>query len=104
MLEFSERIDSHESLPCFLSTCVIVTLIIYFDLRLKNIFSKFTISLLYYSISVIKILLQKFLLVNSLSVLRNLVSVKILMVSCCQARVWVLLPTMSKEYNHLKKN
>ena len=92
MLVFSERIDSHVSLPCFFSIWAIAPLIIYFDLRLKNVFSKITISLFYYSIFVFKILRQIFLLINSLSVLRNLISVK------------VLLPTMSNEYNHLKKD
>ena len=87
MLVFSERIDSHVSLPCFFSIWAIEPLIIYFDLRLKNVFSKITISLFYYSIFVFKILRQIFLLINSLSVLRNLIAVKVLMISCCQARV-----------------
>ena len=57
MLEFSEGIDTHVSLPCFCSICAIAPLIIYFDLRLKNMFSKITISLLYYNISDFKTLL-----------------------------------------------
>ena len=84
---FSEGIDSHVSLTCFFSICAIAPLIVYFNLRLKNMFSKITSSLLYCSISVFKILLQMFLLFNSLSVLRNLISVKVLMISCCQTRV-----------------
>ena len=95
--------ESHVSLPCFFSICAIAPLIIYFDLKLKNMLSKIPISLLYYSISVFKILLQIFLLIYSLLVLRNLISVKVLMVSCCQTKFWDLLPKMSKEYNHLKK-
>ena len=104
MLGLSEGIDAHVRLPCFFEICAIAPLIIYFHLKLKNMFSKITISLLYYSISVFKILLQIFLLIYSLLVLRNLISVKVLMVSCCQTKVWDLLPTMSKEYNHLKKD
>ena len=87
MLGFSEGIDTHVSLPCFFSICAIAPLIIYFDLRLKNMFSKMAISLLYYSISVFKTLLQIFLLIYSLLVLRNLISVKVLMVLCCQEKV-----------------
>ena len=71
MLGFSKRIDSYVSLLCFFSISAIPPVVIYFDLRLKNMFSKITISLLYYSISVIKILLQIFLLINSLSLLCN---------------------------------
>ena len=74
MLGFSEGIYTHVNLPCFFSICAIAPLIIYFHLRLKNMFSKITISLLHY-ISVFKILLQLFLLINSLLVLRNLISV-----------------------------
>ena len=103
-LGFSEGINTHVSLPFFFSTCTIAPLIIYFDLRLQNMFSKITISLLYYSISIFKILLQIFLLINSLLVLRNYISAKVLMVSCCQTKFWVLLPTMSKEYNHVEKD
>ena len=94
-------IDTNVSIPCFFSICAIAPLITYFDLRLKNMFSKITVSLLYYSISVFTILLQIFLLINSPLVLRNL-TVKVLMLSCCQTKV--LLPAMSKEYNHLKKD
>ena len=104
MLEFSEGIATHVSLPYFSLICATAPIIIYFDLRLKNMFSKITISLLYDSISVFKILLEMFLLINSLLALRNLISVKVLMVSCCQTKVWVLLPITSKEHNHLKKD
>ena len=74
MLGFSKGIDAYVSLPCFFSICAIVPLIISLDLRLKN-----KILLLYYSIPVFKILLQIFLLISSLLVLRNLISVKGLM-------------------------
>ena len=84
MLGLSERIDTHVILPCFFSICAVAPLIIYFDLRLKNMFSEITISLLYYRISIFKISLQIFLLIYSLLVLCNLISVKALMVSCCQ--------------------
>ena len=69
MLAFSEGIDSHVSLTCFFSICAIAFSIIYSYLRPKIMFSKIVISLLYYSISVFKILFQIFLLINSLSVL-----------------------------------
>ena len=65
---------------------------------------KITISPLYYSISVLKILLPIFLFFNFLSVLRNLILVKVLMTLCCQIIVRVLLPTTLKEQNHLKRN
>ena len=77
MLEFSEGIDTHVSLLCFFSICPIAPLIIDFDLRLKNMCIKIAISPLYYSISVFKVLFQIFLLINSLLVLRNLISANV---------------------------
>ena len=103
MLGFSEGIYTHISLPCFFSIWAIAPLIINFYLRLKNMFSKIAISLLYYSISVFKILMQIFLLINSQLVLRNLISIKVLWSNVAEQKFQILLSTMSKEYNHLKK-
>ena len=103
MLGFLEGIHKNVSLLYFFSICAVVPLLIHFVLRLKNMSSKIPISLLCYSISVFKILLQTFLLINSLSILCTLKSVKVLMISCRQTKIWMLLPTISKEYNNLKK-
>ena len=81
ILGSSESFDSHESLPSFLSICTIAPLIMCFDLKFKTMFSKITTSLSYNYISVL-ILLQIFFLFNFLSVFFNLISVKVLMVSC----------------------
>ena len=56
----SVRFDSHVSVLCFLSICAAATLIICFDIRFKNMFSKITASLFYLSITVFKILLKYF--------------------------------------------
>ena len=82
-----ERFDSHVSLPSFLSICAIAPLIICFDLKFKTMFSKITTSLSYNCISVFIILLQIFFLFNFLSVFCNLISVKVLMISCFQTLV-----------------
>ena len=103
MLGISGEIDSSKNLPCFFSICAIAPLIICFDLSSRKMFSKIKISLLYY-ISVFIILLQISLLFNFLSVLHNLTSVKVLMISRCPTIVWVLLPLILKEYNHLKSD
>ena len=87
MLGSSNGSDTHVILPCFFSICAIGHLIICFDLRFRIMFRKITISLLYHTISVFKILLQIFLLFNFLLVLRNLISVKVCMISCCQTLV-----------------
>ena len=60
MLRFFERIYLHVGLPCLFSISDIAPLLISFHLRLKNMFSKITIFLLYYSITAFKILLQIF--------------------------------------------
>ena len=52
ILGSSERFDSHESLPSFLSICAIAPFIICFDLKFKTMFSKITTSLSYNCISV----------------------------------------------------
>ena len=87
ILGFSESLDSHVSLPSFLSICAIAPLIICFDLKFKTMFSKITTSLSYNCISVFIILLQIFFLFNFLSVFCNLISVKVLMISCFQTLV-----------------
>ena len=87
ILGFSERLDSHVSLRSFISICAIAPLIICFDLKFKTMFSKTTISLSYNCISVFIILLQIFFLFNFLSVFCNLISVKVLMISCFQTLV-----------------
>ena len=87
ILGSSERFDSHESLPSFPSICAIAPLIICFDLKFKTMFSKITTSLSYNCISVFIILLQIFFLFNFLSVFCNLISVKVLMISCFQTLV-----------------
>ena len=86
-LGFSKGTDSHVSLSCSFSMCAIPNLITYFELRVENLFSKNKIYLMLYSISVFKILLLIFLLIYFLLVLRNLISVKVLMVSCWQTKV-----------------
>ena len=87
MLGSSERFDSLVSLPSFLSICVIAPLIKCFDLKCKTMFSKITTSLSYYCISVFITLLQILFLFNFLSVFCNLISVKILVISCFQTLV-----------------
>ena len=84
ILGSSERFDSHESLPSFLSICAIAPLIICFDLKFKTMFSKITTSLSYNCISVFIIILQIFFLFNFFSAFCNLISVKVLMISCFQ--------------------
>ena len=87
ILGSSERFDSHESLPSFVSICAIAPLIICFDLKFKTMFSKITTSLSYNCISVFIIILQIFFLFNFLSVFCNLIYVKVLMISCFQTLV-----------------
>ena len=87
ILGFSESLDSHVSLPSFLSICAIAPLIICFDLKFKTAFSKITTSLSYNCISVFIILLQTFFLFNFLSVFCNLISAKVFMVSCFETLV-----------------
>ena len=87
IMGFSESLDSHVSLRSFLSICAIAPLIICFDLKFKTMFSKITTSLSYNCISVFIILLQIFFLFNFLSVFCNLISVKVLMISCFQTLV-----------------
>ena len=60
MLGSSEGFDSYVSLPCFLSMCNFSLIIIIFDLKFKNMFSKITTSLSYNSISFFIILMQMF--------------------------------------------
>ena len=69
-----------------------------------KLFKKFMSSFMYFSYSPFQILLQMFILFNFLSVIRNLVTVNVLIVSCCQAIVKVLLLITLKECNHLKKD
>ena len=97
MLGFSGELDSHVSLTCFFLICVIATLTKCFDLRFRNKFSKITIFLMCYIISVFKIFLQIYLMFTFLAVLCNLISVKGLMISCCQTTVWVLWLVTLKE-------
>ena len=87
ILGSSERFDSHESLPSFLSICAIAPLIICFDLKFKTMFSKITTSVSYYCISIFIIFLQIFFLFNFLSVFCDLISVEVLMTSCFQTLV-----------------
>ena len=95
MLRFSEGFISQVSVPCFLSTCAIAPLIICFDLKSKDMFSKSAASLLYHSISVV--IIANVFLFNFLSVYCNLISVEVLMILCFQTLVYVLIPTISKE-------
>ena len=87
ILVSSERFHSHVSLPRFFSICAIAPLIICFDLKFKIMFSKITASLSDNCISVFVILVQTFFLFNFLSVFCNLISVKVLMISCFQTLV-----------------
>ena len=87
ILGSSERFDSHVTLPSFFSICAIAPLVICFDLKFKTMLSKNTTSLSYNCISVFTILLQIFFLFNFLSVFCNLISVKVLMISCFQTLV-----------------
>ena len=59
---------------------------------------------MYFRYSAFQILLQIFLLLNFLSVICNLITVNVLIISCFQAIVWVLLLITLKEYNPLKIN
>ena len=81
----------------FLLNLCYAPLIICFDLRFRNKFSKITIFLMCYIISVFKIFLQMYLMFTFLVVLCNLISVKGLMISFCQTTVWVLLLITLKE-------
>ena len=74
-----------------------ISFLIFFDLKFKTMFSKITTSLSYNCISV-------FIIIKFLSVFCNLIFVKVLMISCFQTLVKVLLPVMSKEYNHIKRD
>ena len=88
ILGSSERFDSHVSLRSFLSICAIThLLIICFDLKFKTMFSTITTSLSYNCISVFVILLQIFFLFNFLPVSCNLISIKVLMISCFETLV-----------------
>ena len=102
-LYYSDGFDSPVSLFCFFSISGIAPLITCFDLQFKNMFKKFITSFLYFSYSALQTLLQIFILFNFLSVIRNLITVNVLIVSCCEAIVWVLLLITLKEYNHLKR-
>ena len=101
---FSEGFDSHVSLFCFFSISGIAPLITCYDLQFKNIFKKFISSFMYFSYSAFQILRQIVVLFNFLSVIRNLITVNVLIVSCCQTIVCVLLLITLKEYNHLKRD
>ena len=101
---FSEGFDSHVSLFRFFSISGIAPSIICFDLQFRNIFKKVITSLMYFSYSVFYILLQVFLLFNFLSVIRNLITVNVLIVSCCQTIISFLLLITLKECNHLKRD
>ena len=84
ILGSSERFDSHKILPSFVPICAIAPLMICFDLKFKTMFSKITTSLSYNCISVFIIILQIFFLFNFFSAFCNLISVKVLMISCFQ--------------------
>ena len=101
---FSEGFDSNVSLLCFFSVSDIAPLITCVDLQFKSMFNKFISSLLYSSYSAFQIFLQIFLLFNFLSVIRNLITVNILIVSCCQTMVLFLLLITLNEHNHLKSD
>ena len=73
ILRSSERFDSHVILPSFLSSSAIAPLIICFDLKFKNMFSKIKTSHSYNCISVFIILLQIFFQFNFLSAFCNLI-------------------------------
>ena len=96
---FSEGFDSHVSFFCFFSISGIAPLITCFALQFKNMFRKFITSLNYSNYSVFQILQQIYLLFNFLSVIRNLITVNALIVSCCQTIVRVLSLIMLKEWN-----
>ena len=102
-LYYSKGFDSPLSLFCFFSISGTAPLITCFDLRFKNMFKKFITSLMYFSNSALQTLLQIFMLFHFLSVIRNLITVNGLIVSCCETIVWVLLLITLKEYNHLKR-
>ena len=57
---------------------------------------------MYFNYSAFQILRQIFLLFNFLSVIRNLIIVNGLILTCCQTIVCVLLLIALKEYNTLK--
>ena len=84
---FSEGFDSHVSLFCFFSISGVAPLITYYDLQFRNIFRKFLNSFMNFSNSAFQILLEILVLFNFLSVIRNLVTVNVLIVSYCQTIV-----------------
>ena len=84
----SERFGSDVGLPSFLSIGAIAPLLICFVLNFKTVFSKIATFLSYNCIYVSFIILQQiFVLFNFLLVFCNLISVKILMISCFQTLV-----------------
>ena len=85
ILRFSERFDSHVSLPSFRSICAIAPLVICFDLKFKTMFNKITTSLSYNCISAFIILLQIFFC--AIFCQYFVISVKVLMISCFQTLV-----------------
>ena len=101
---FSEGFATHVSLFCFLSISSIPHLITRYDLQFENIFKKFISSFMYFSYSAFQIFLQILTLFNFLTVICNLITVNVLIVSCCQTIVWVLLLITLKECNHLKRD
>ena len=101
---FFKGFDLHVSLFCFFSISGIAPLITCYDLQFKNIFERFISFFMYLSYSAFQILLQILVLFNFLTVICNLITVNVLIVSCCQTIVWVLLLITLKECNHLKRD
>ena len=75
---------------CIFNSLSWFNLTICFNLRFRNMFRKFIISLLNCSNSVFETLLQIFLWFNFLSIWPNLISVKVLMI--------LMLPSNSREF------
>ena len=101
---FSEGFDSHVSLFCFFSISGIAPLTTCYDLQFKNIFQTFISFFMYFSYSAFQILLQILVLFNFLTVICNLITVNVLIVSCCQTIMLVLLLITLKECNCLKRD
>ena len=100
---FSEGFDSHVSLFCFFSISGIAPLITCYDLQFKNIFERFISFFMYFSYSAFQILLQILVLFNFLTVICNLITVNVLIVSCCQTIVWVFITNNVKGIQLSKK-
>ena len=81
----------------------IAPLITCYELKFKNIFKKFISSFMNFSYSAFQILLQILVLFNFLTVIYNLITVNVLIVSCYQTKVRVFITNNIKGMRSSKK-